>query len=78
MLLTTKQLKILAHVALGQSDKIAAASMGMPEPTFRNHMTAIFKKLGADNRTHAVVLAYRSGQLDLATVELEVGSVETR
>jgi DNA-binding NarL/FixJ family response regulator len=62
-LLTTRELAVLRLVAAGQSNQQVAESLGITERTVKFHVTAIFNKLGADNRAQAVALASRRGLL---------------
>jgi len=64
-LLTPRQLAILRLVAAGQSNQQIADSLGITERTVKFHVTAIFNKLGADNRAQAVALATRRGLLSI-------------
>ena len=54
---------VLRLVAAGQSNGQIAESLGITERTVKFHVTAIFNKLGADNRAQAVALASRRGLL---------------
>lgn len=65
-LLTPRELAVLRLVAAGQSNRQIAESLGITERTVKFHVTAIFNKLGADNRAQAVALAGRRGLLPLA------------
>ena len=62
-LLTARELAVLRLVAAGQSNQQVAESLGITERTVKFHVTAIFNKLGADNRAQAVALAGRRGLL---------------
>jgi DNA-binding NarL/FixJ family response regulator len=64
-LLTPRELAVLRLVAAGQSNRQIAESLGITERTVKFHVTAIFNKLGADNRAQAVALAGRRGLLTL-------------
>ena len=64
-LLTPRELTVLRLVAVGQSNRQIAASLGISERTVKFHVTAIFNKLGADNRAQAVALAGRRGLLPI-------------
>jgi DNA-binding NarL/FixJ family response regulator len=64
-LLTPRELAVLRLVAVGQSNRQIAASLGITERTVKFHVTAIFNKLGADNRAQAVAVAGRRGLLPL-------------
>jgi two-component system, NarL family, response regulator len=62
-LLSSRELAVLRLVAAGQSNQQIAESLGITERTVKFHVTAIFNKLGADNRAQAVALAGRRGLL---------------
>jgi two-component system, NarL family, response regulator len=62
-LLSGRELSVLRLVAAGQSNPQIAESLGISERTVKFHVTAIFNKLGADNRAQAVALASRRGLL---------------
>src|SRR5262245_26925364 len=62
-LLSPRELAVLRLVAAGQSNQQIAESLGITERTIKFHVTAIFNKLGADNRAQAVALAARRGLL---------------
>jgi DNA-binding NarL/FixJ family response regulator len=64
-LLTPRELAVLRLVAAGQSNRQIAESLGISERTVKVHVTAIFNKLGADNRAQAVALAGRRGLLPI-------------
>ncbi|RID89875.1 DNA-binding response regulator [Gemmobacter lutimaris] len=55
--LTPRELRILTLVAAGKTNKIIAWEMGLSEVTVKMHLRSIFTKLGAHNRTHAVIIA---------------------
>lgn len=69
--LSDRQVEILCRVAEGMSNKEIASQLHVSDQTIKNHMTHILDKLYANDRTHAVVLAYRLGLLDL-----EVGTAQ--
>lgn len=56
--LTPQQLRVLQKVTSGQLNKQIAYDLGVSETTIKTHMTAILRKLGVNNRTQAVLLAY--------------------
>jgi DNA-binding NarL/FixJ family response regulator len=64
-LLTARELAVLRLVAAGQSNRQIAEALGITERTVKFHVTAIFNKLGADNRAQAVALAGRRGLLPI-------------
>jgi len=59
--LTGRQRELLLLLARGSSNAEIAAAMGIEVNTAKNHIKAIFKALGASNRTQAVVEAVRLG-----------------
>ncbi|MEM7767097.1 MAG: response regulator transcription factor [Pseudomonadota bacterium] len=54
--LTPAQRKVLAGLSDGLLNKQIAFDMGISVATVKAHMTAIFRKLGANNRTQALLL----------------------
>lgn len=64
-LLTPRELAVLRLVAAGQSNRQIADALAITERTVKFHVTAIFNKLGADNRAQAVALAGRRGLLPI-------------
>jgi len=58
-----RELSVLKHVAAGQSNKQIAQLLGISAQTVRNHLSRVFHKLGASNRTEAVMSAVRLGLL---------------
>ncbi len=54
--LTPQQFRVLTLVAEGLLNKQIADRLDVQERTVKAHMTAIFEKLGARNRTHAGVI----------------------
>ena len=63
--LTPRETETLKYVAEGYSNKQIAHAMGISEQTIKNHVTSILDKLDANDRTHAVVLAFRQGWIDI-------------
>jgi DNA-binding NarL/FixJ family response regulator len=57
--LTARQRDVLKLLAEGSSTKEIARRLGLGEGTIKVHLAAIFRALGARNRTEAVVLASR-------------------
>ena len=63
--LTSRELEVLAHLADGLSNKAIAARLGLSDETVKFHLSAVFGKLGASNRTDAVRHALRKGLIEL-------------
>lgn len=59
--LTARETQILSYVAEGNSNKQIARILQISEQTIKNHVSAILRKLNANDRAHAVVLAIRHG-----------------
>jgi DNA-binding CsgD family transcriptional regulator len=52
-----REMEILNLVAKGHSNREIAGSLHISERTVKNHVTSIMRKLKAQNRTHAVIMA---------------------
>ena len=59
--LTSRETQILNYIAEGNSNKQIASILQISEQTIKNHVSAILRKLNANDRAHAVVLAIRHG-----------------
>jgi DNA-binding NarL/FixJ family response regulator len=59
--LTPRELQVLELVADGLPNKAIATALGVSDETVKFHLTSVFGKLGASNRTDAVRLALRRG-----------------
>lgn len=63
--LTETEARVLNLVAEGLLNCEIAARLTCSEQTVKNHVTATFRKLGAQNRTELVVIAARRGLIDI-------------
>jgi DNA-binding NarL/FixJ family response regulator len=63
--LTHREIEILDCIAQGNSNRDIANNFCISEQTVKNHITSILRKLVANDRTHAVVLALRQGLIRL-------------
>lgn len=63
--ITARELDVLRMVARGKANKIIASDLNIAEHTVKNHMKSILSKLGADDRTGAVVIAARRGYIEI-------------
>ena len=63
--LSERQIQILELIKDGCSNCEIASNLNISEQTVKNHMTHIFDKLEARDRTEAVVIALRSGSIPL-------------
>ena len=59
--LTRRERQILAHIARGLDNAQIAAHLELSEKTVRNNITAIFDKIGVENRSQAIVQAREAG-----------------
>jgi DNA-binding NarL/FixJ family response regulator len=55
--LTPQQMRVLARMAEGKLNKQIAYDLGVSEQTVKDHVSVILRKLGASNRTQAILLA---------------------
>lgn len=62
--LTLRQREVLALLKQGLPNKQIAARMGIQEVTVKLHLSRVFRKLGATNRTEAVRIAMESDSAD--------------
>ena len=59
--LTDRELEVLQLLARGMANKQIALELGISEHTVKFHISSIYNKLGAGNRTEAVRLGVRGG-----------------
>jgi two-component system response regulator DegU len=63
--LTPREMEILQYIAQGYLNKQIAAELDISEQTIKNHVTSILRKLNANARTEAVVVAIKQGLISL-------------
>jgi two-component system NarL family response regulator len=63
--LTAREIDVLKRMAAGESNKEIGSALFISEGTAKTHVAAILAKLGARDRTEAVVIAMRRGILRL-------------
>ena len=68
--LSPREKTILHGLLEGLTDGEIAAQLGLSEKTVNSHMRHLTAKLGAKNRTHAVVQALRGNLLQLDQVNI--------
>jgi two-component system, NarL family, nitrate/nitrite response regulator NarL len=61
--LSGRELSVLSYLAEGRQNKDIAGQLQLAEPTIKMHVTSICKKLGAQNRTQAVIAARNLGMI---------------
>ncbi len=59
--LTRRERQVLDHIARGLDNAQIAAHLELSEKTIRNNITAIFDKIGVENRSQAIVQARDAG-----------------
>lgn len=63
-LLSLRQLEVLRLLAQGLTNKEIAKRVGIREKTVRNHISAMYSRLGVDHRSEAMLYAIRKGLVD--------------
>src|SRR5262245_7512484 len=63
--LTPREQEVLQHLARGMGNKKIASALEISERTVKFHLSAIFEKLGATNRTDALTRAAQAGLIKL-------------
>jgi len=69
--LSPREMEVLSWLTLGQSNKEIAHQMGISHQTVKNHLASLFRKLGVDDRTQAVLYALQMGWIRMPAVESE-------
>lgn len=64
--LTPRETEILNYIAQGYLNKQIAIELGISEQTIKNHVTSILRKLNANARTEAVVVAIKQGIISVS------------
>lgn len=59
--LSSREMEVLSYLTTGLSNKEIAIVLEISHQTVKNHVTAILRKLGVDDRTQAAVYALRRG-----------------
>jgi two-component system, NarL family, response regulator DegU len=75
--LTQRESEILNLVARGLTNKQIGYLLGISEQTVKNHLTSLLRKIGANDRTQAVVYALKHGWIRLPESNESVESSPT-
>lgn len=67
-LLTPAEIAVLRLIASGRSNKLIADHLSITEETVKSRVKNILSKLGANDRTHAVMIGLRRGIIELPPV----------
>lgn len=70
--LSPREMEVLYYAALGKSNKQIAEIIGLSESTIKNHFSSTLRKLHANDRTHAVTLAFCNGWLKVENLSNKV------
>jgi two-component system NarL family response regulator len=63
--LTARELDVLSGVASGRTNRLIGENLGISEGTVKAHVNKILTKLGAKDRTQAVVFGFERGIIHL-------------
>ncbi|MBA7701321.1 hypothetical protein ES703_110056 [subsurface metagenome] len=63
--LTPREVEILNLVRLGNSNRMIASRLGLSIGTIKSHLMTIFLRLGAMNRTDAIIKAHKAGYIKI-------------
>jgi two-component system, NarL family, response regulator len=63
--LSPRELDVLQRIAKGNSNRRVATQLSISEDTVKTHMKNIMSKLGANDRTHAVMIALKRGMIEM-------------
>jgi DNA-binding NarL/FixJ family response regulator len=70
--LSKREMEVLGQLTHGLSNKEIAAGLGISHQTVKNHVTAILRKLGVEDRTQAAIYALRRGWVRLQDETKEI------
>jgi DNA-binding NarL/FixJ family response regulator len=68
--LSDREMEVLACVVRGMSNKEIASLLNISHQTVKNHVTAILRKFGVEDRTQAVVFALKRGWVTLKDLNI--------
>lgn len=63
--LSSREVDVLRLVAEGNSNKEIASRLGISDETAKSHVGNIIAKLGANDRTHAVIIGLKRGIIEV-------------
>ncbi len=66
--LSPRETQILEYVARGNANKLIAERMNISEQTVKNSFSNILRKMGANDRTHAVVIGLRNNWIFMSNL----------
>ena len=63
--LTNREMDVIACIAKGFSNQDIAQALFVSEKTVKNHLTNIFRKLGVNDRTQALIYVLKHNIMEL-------------
>lgn len=63
--LSSREIQVLELAARGHTNRLIGKQLGITEETTKAHMRNVLAKLGANDRTHAVMMAVERGIIDV-------------
>lgn len=75
--LSARQKEVLVLVGQGQTNQEIAKRLDLCNDTVKQHLRLGYRKLGATNRTQAVMLALRQGEIHLDDMIIVIRGVTT-
>lgn len=69
--LSDREMNVLSCIVRGMSNKEIASRIGISHQTVKNHITAILRKFGVEDRTQAVVYALKRGWITLKDIDVK-------
>jgi DNA-binding NarL/FixJ family response regulator len=66
--LTQREIDVLRLIAAGNSNRQIAHRLSIGEATVKGHVTNLLSKLGASDRTHAVMIGLQRGIIEMHTL----------
>ncbi len=69
--LSDREMEVLGCVVRGMSNKEIASRLGISHQTVKNHVTAVLRKFGVEDRTQAVVYALKRGWVTLKDTDIQ-------
>ena len=63
--LSAAEIRVLRRIAQGEANKEIALHLSLSEETVKRHVSTILSKLGAKDRTHAAMIGFKRGIIDI-------------
>jgi len=76
--LTSREIQVLRHLALGKADKQIFIDLLISVKTVNHHVSNIILKLEATNRTHAVAKALLTRYIEMRIADAPTGILNRR